>query len=101
MPLWALCIAFYDTEIFRVGLGSSRTSPSNKEAKEFLIERIDFLLVAQRNFTNFFLKKSITTLFGRMITSRYQVYVTFRLESLLQNYIVINQGRTYSYIFIS
>lgn len=32
-----------------------------------------------------------------MITSWYQVYVRFRLESLLQTYIVINQERTYSY----
>lgn len=44
VPLWVLCSAFYGTEIFRVGLSFSRTSLSNKETKEFLIERTDFLL---------------------------------------------------------
>lgn len=97
MPFWELCIAFYDTEIFRVGLSFSRTSPSNKQTKEFLIERIP--TSSPKKPHQFFLKKkkNITTLFGGVITSWYQVYVRFRLESLLQTYIVINQERTYSY----
>lgn len=50
---------------------------------------------------HFFIKKKkfITTLFDSMITWWYQVYVRFRFEPLLQIYIVINQGRTKSYIF--